>query len=729
MRPFPNYIQPDATDCGPSCLRIIIKYYGKTISLQKLREITFKARTGVSLLSLSDAAEKLGFRTRGVKLNFAKLEEIKLPCIIHWNQNHFVVVYKIRKDIIYISDPAIGPIKYTLKEFMTSWASTQDQEEAVGFALIFHTTPEFYQIENEHKTSRTGFLFLLVYIKPYRKLIIQLLFGFLTGSLLSLVFPFLTQAIVDVGITTNNISFIVLILIAQIVLTLSQTAVGFIRSWIMLHVSTRISISLVSDFLIKLMKLPISFFDTKMIGDLRQRIDDNGRIQSFLTGSLINMSFGIFTFIVYSIVLAVYNWSILLIFYFGSTVYVLWILLFLKKRKEIDYKRFSAASANQSNVYQLITGMQEIKLNGCEKQKRWEWEDIQARLFSVSIKGLSLNQNQQAGSILINQAKNIIISFLAAKAVVEGNLTLGMMMAVQYIIGRLNGPIQEFIGFIQAAQDAKISLDRLGEIYGKEDEEKGDQERIHELPRNKDISLENVIFQYEGPRSPIVLNKISLTIPENKTTAIVGVSGSGKTTLLKLLLGFYDPVEGSIKVGDIDFKQYSIETWRKNCGTVMQDGYIFSDTIAKNIAIGDNIPDKNKLLMAVEAANIREYIESLPMRYDTKIGQEGTGLSHGQKQRLLIARAIYKNPQFVFFDEATNALDSNNESTIMLNLNDFFAGKTVVIVAHRLSTVKNASQIVVLEKGEIAEIGTHRELINKKGMYYKLVKNQLELGG
>lgn len=728
MRNFPNYIQPDATDCGPTSLRIVIKYYGKNISLPLLREFTYKARAGVSLLSLSDAAEKLGFRTRGVKLNFAKLEEINLPCIIHWNQNHFVVIYKIKNDIIYISDPAIGLIKYTLKEFLKSWASTQSEEEPVGFALLLEPSPDFYKNEDDSAIKRTGFRFLVVYFKPYRKLIIQLLFGFLTGSLLSLIFPFLTQAIVDVGITTNNLSFIVLVLIAQLVLTLSQTAVGFIRSWIMLHVSTRISISLISDFLIKLMKLPINFFDTKMIGDIRQRIDDNGRIQSFLTGSLISMSFGIFIFIVYSVVLAVYDWSILLIFYFGSILYVLWILLFLKKRKEIDYKRFSVASANQSNVYQLITGMQEIKLNGCVKQKRWEWEDIQARIFSVSIQGLNLSQNQQAGSILINQAKNIVISFIAAKAVVEGNLTLGMMMAVQYIIGQLNGPIQEFIGFIQTAQDAKISLERLGEIYEKEDEEKDDQVRIHEIPPCKDITFDNVVFHYEGPRSPVILDRINLIIPENKITAIVGTSGSGKTTLIKLLLGFYDPSEGKIKIGNIEFKQFSIETWRRNCGTVMQDGYIFSDTIAKNIAVGDETPDKNKLYHAVDVANIREYIEALPLRYDTKIGQEGTGLSQGQKQRLLIARAIYKNPQFLFFDEATNALDTNNEKIIMTNLNEFFKGKTVVIVAHRLSTVKNADQIVVLEKGQIAEIGTHHELVDKKGMYYTLVKNQLELG-
>ncbi|KOH43325.1 peptidase domain-containing ABC transporter [Sunxiuqinia dokdonensis] len=733
MKRFPHYKQPDAMDCGPTALRIVAKYYGKHYNLHVLRELTYKSREGVSLLSLSDAAEKIGFRTQGVRLGFEQLEEATFPCILHWNQNHFVVVYKIRSNrsgaVVFISDPAVGLLQYSKDEFLRCWASTKEDGEQKGIALFMEPTPDFYSEKGE-KVNKAGFRYLLKYIKPYRRLILQLILGFLTGSLLSLILPFLTQAIVDVGIATNNLNFIVLVLVAQLVLTISQTAVGFVRSWIMLHVSVRVGISLISDFLIKLMKLPIRFFDTKMIGDLRQRIDDNQRIQSFLTGNLISMSFGVFMFIIYSFIMAYYDLRILLVFYAGSILYVTWILLFLKRRKEIDYKRFAVSADNQSNIYQLITGMQEIKLNSCEKQKRWEWERIQTSMFRVSIKGLMLQQNQQAGSVFINQAKNILISFISAKAVIEGDLTLGMMVAVQYIIGQLNSPINEFIGFIQTAQDAKISLERLGEIHEREEEEPADMQKIEELPvqSQRTLKIENLSFHYEGPRSPRVLKDINLTIPENKITAIVGASGSGKTTLLKLLLGFYPPNEGKISLGDIEFQQFSMDMWRKKCGTVMQDGYIFSDTIANNIAVADDIPDKDRLFHSVTTANIREYIEGLPLRYNTKIGQEGVGLSQGQKQRILIARAVYKNPEFLFFDEATNALDANNEKEIMSNLDEFFQGKTVVTVAHRLSTVKNADQIIVLDKGEITEIGTHSELVDRKGTYYNLVKNQLELG-
>ncbi len=732
MAKFTFYQQPDAMDCGPTCLRMVARFFGKHFPMNMLRDLTYQTREGVSLLTLSDAAEKIGFRTIGARLTIGQLEEVPLPAILHWNQNHFVVLYKIsgkgKKGREYhIADPANGLIKYNSTEFRRFWGAMLSNDEPAGVALLIEPTPEFYREEGE-AGNPVGFGFLTKYLRPYRKLITQLFLGFITGSLLSLLFPFLTQAIVDVGITTNNLSFIVLVLIAQLVLMISQTASGFIRSWIMLHVSARVSISLISDFLIKLMKLPVRFFDTKMIGDLRQRIDDNQRIQSFLTNSLVNMSFGIFMFIIYSFVLAYYSWSILAIFYAGSALYILWILLFLKKRKELDNRRFEVASANQSNIYQLITGMQEIKLNNCEKQKRWEWERIQARLFKVSVKALMLHQNQQAGSLFINQAKNILIIFIAAKSVLDGNMTLGMLVAVQFIIGQLNGPIQDFITFITSAQDARISLERLGEIHKKDNEEDPMSSLNREMPGIRELSVENVMFQYEGPKSPKVLENILMEIPQNKVTAIVGPSGSGKTTLIKLLLGFYQPVEGRIKIGGIELCQFSMEWWRSQCGVVMQDGFIFSDTIINNIAVGETTPDKERLLQAVVLANIRETIEKLPLRYNTRIGQEGISLSQGQKQRILIARAIYKNPAFLFFDEATNALDANNEKVITENLSGFYQGKTVVVVAHRLSTVRNADQIIVLQEGKITESGKHSELIDRKGAYYNLVRNQLELG-
>ncbi len=728
MSNFPIHKQLDAMDCGPTCLKMVAEHYGRKYSLQNLRSQSFITREGVSLLGISDAAEAIGFRTMGVKTSLQKMkDEDPTPFIAHWKQDHFVVVYKISKTNVYVADPGHGLVNYTCQEFEKQWATTTQESENVGVALLLEPTPTFYEMDGEqHK--RTSFSFLLKYLKPHKKFLVQLALGMLLGSLLQLIFPFLTQSVVDVGINTQNLNFVYLVLAAQMVLFVARMATDFIRGWILLHISTRINISLISDFLIKLMKLPVGFFDSKMIGDLMQRIGDHDRIEHFLTSETLNILFSFVNMIIFGGVLAYYSWKIFAIFLIGTILYVCWILLFMRKRRELDFKRFQQAADNQSNLFQLITGMQEIKLNNCEKQKRWEWERIQARLFKISIKGLALSQYQQAGSVFFNEGKNILITIMAATFVIKGDMTLGMMMAIQYITGQLNSPIAQMINFVQSTQDAKISMERLGEIHERDDEEKIDSPKIAELPEQKDIKIENLTFQYEGPHSPKVLDNINLQIPQNKVTAIVGTSGSGKTTLIKLLLGFYPPVKGKILISNSTLDNYSQRMWRNKCGVVMQDGFIFSDTIANNIAVSDEQLNRKKLLNAVKTANIQNFIEDLPLSYNTKIGQEGSGTSQGQKQRMLIARAVYKNPEYIFLDEATNALDANNEKVIMENLNEFFEGRTVVIVAHRLSTVKNADQIIVLDKGKVVETGNHKELANKRGAYYQLVKNQLELG-
>lgn len=718
-------------DCGPTCLRMIADHYGRHYTLETLRQRCYIGRDGVSLLGISEAAESIGFRSMGVHISFEQLCEAPLPCIVHWHQNHFVVVYDINKkrNIVKVDDPAQGKVKYTTEEFLSGWISTRNEGKDEGVALLLETTPDFYAAEDE-KPDKAKLSFVLQYLRPFKKLIVQLFLGMLLGTLLQLIFPFLTQSIVDYGIGNDNLNFVIVILIAQLTLYVAQTAVEFIRSWILLHISTRINISIISDFLMKLMRLPIRFFDTKLIGDLMQRIGDHSRIESFLTSTTLNTLFSFVNLIVFSIVLALYSLKLFTVFLVASVLYVLWIVLFLKKRKELDAKRFAQASAEQSNLFQLITGMQEIKLNNCERQKRWEWESIQAKLFRVSIKGLALSQYQQSGAFFINETKNILISFVSAASVINGDMTLGMMTAVQYIIGQLNSPINQMIGFIQSAQDAKISLERLAEIHNREDEEQSTMyNEQYALSKREDViseslKIENLTFRY-NELSDNVLEDISLEIPSGKVTAIVGMSGSGKTTLVKLLLGFYPPTKGEIRVGGAKLESSRPSDWRARCGVVLQDGFIFSDTIARNIAVGEENIDSARLLEAVRVANIREMIEGLPLGYNTKIGQEGQGLSQGQRQRILIARAVYKNPDFLFFDEATNALDANNEHTIMENLEQFFNGRTVVVVAHRLSTVKNADKIVVLRHGKICESGTHAELVAQKGDYYELVRNQI----
>ena len=776
MNQFTFYQQHDTMDCGPTCIRMVAKHYGKAVNMELLRTNSQISKEGVSLLGIAEAAEKVGFNAKGVSLTYEELTKgAKLPAILHWEQNHFVVLPPFstkwrRGRGIRIADPGKGMVTYTKEEFCKHWLSTKDENtgEPLGVALLLEPTPGFYkeQDSSEAPSSRGGFGevknkglgwgILLGYLKQNKKYIFQVFLAMGIASLLQLIFPFLTQSIVDTGINTNNLPFIYLVLIAQFMLFFSRTIVEFIRSRLLLYISTHINASILSDFWIKLMRLPMSFFDTKMTGDIIQRLGDHKRIESFLTGSTLSVLFSLVNLVLFSVVLLLYNKTIFFIFAIGSILYFFWIKLFLKFRRQLNYKQFAIASKENTATMQLIYGMQEIKLNGAEQLKRWEWENLQARLFKLNFKGLSLSQYQQAGVFFINEGKNILITFFVAKAVLDGQLTLGAMLAIQSIIGQLNSPVEQLISFTQSAQDAKISLERLNEIHQLEEEETPSNSPagrgLNTLPSDRTICFNDVTYTYPGAGNEPVLKNISCLIPEGKVTAIVGMSGSGKTTMLKLLLKFYENYTGEIsltpnlqnnrdrlspqsgegsnspKTKGTSLKYISPRFWRRQCGSVMQDGYIFNDSIAKNIAVSDEVPDYNKLVHASRVANILSFIESMPLGFNTKIGAEGNGISAGQKQRILIARAVYKDPEYLFFDEATNSLDANNERTIMENLQEFFKSKTVIIVAHRLSTVQHADNIIVLHNGMITEQGTHNELTQKRGEYYELVKNQLELG-
>ena len=732
MNKFKVERQHDSMQCGIACLQMICNYYGKEYSLDSLSKICFATTEGVSMLGISETATSLGFHVVNVKCTVKTLTEVSLPSILHWNQNHFVVLYRVKNEKkFYIADPGKELVTYSLEEFKKHWISTNSNGQDKGIAMFLETTPTFFthKMEDNKKISeKRSFHFLFGYVKKYRKYFGQVILGLIVGSLSQLVLPFLTQSIVDVGIKNQDIGFVWLILFGQLMLTISRTAIDFIRRWLLLHISLRINISLVSDFFIKLLKLPMSFFDTKLMGDLMQRMNDHSRVNNFLTQQTLNITFAMLTFVVFTVVLFFYNKLVFAIFLLGSILYGVWMALFLKRRKLLDYELFEQQAINNNKTYEFITTIQESKLQDCEQRRRWEWEDTQAELFGVQMKSLKLQQTLEAGSIFINEVKNIIITVVAATAVIHGQMTLGMMLAVQYIIGQLNSPVEQLMNFFYSLQDVKISLERINEIHRAEDENGKNGLRTSLTDNNKGIDIEHIMFKYDPHALRKTLDDVTIRIPNGKVTAIVGASGSGKTTLVKLMLGYYPVLEGQVNIGGTDINTLNKKWWRRQCGVVMQDGVIFSESIARNIAIDDGDIDKERLLKAARIACIHDYVMSLPLKYNTKIGRDGVGLSQGQRQRILIARAVYKNPDYIFLDEATNSLDANNERAIVENLDTFYRGKTVVIVAHRLSTVRNADQIVVIDHGKVVETGNHETLTAKRGAYYNLVKNQLELG-
>ena len=723
MKRPPLVRQHDSMQCGAACLVSICSYYGMQVPLHRAEELCGGSRRGVSLYGLSEAATSLGFRTQAGKFDMNLLKRLILPCILHWDSNHFVILYKVAKGKFSIADPGKGYITYTEDEFRQHWLTINSGGFERGVALMLSPDTTLISkdpsIKHHHSLSR-----LFRHFSKYRYNLTQVLVILILSCIFQLIMPFLAQSIVDVGISKREINIIWLILVGEFTIITAQTVTDFCRRWLLMHISMRVNLSLVSDFLAKLLRMPMRFFDVKLVGDILQRIGDHSRVQSFLTGQTLNFLFSIVSILIFGVILFVFDHWIFLIFLIWSIIVCGWISIFLHRRKILDYEVFDRQGLNQDITFEFISNLQEIKLQDCSQRKRWEWEDSQASLFHTRMKAMKLQQTQEGGSIFINELKNIVITVISAQAVINGNISLGAMLAIQYIIGQLNSPVESLMSFIYSLQDVKISLDRINEIHDIEDEERKDTKPINP----DDIYIKDVDFKYDNNSRNKALDNVNIKIHHGKINAIVGASGSGKTTLVKLLLAYYKPTAGEIKIGDTDLQEISVKEWRKRCGVVVQDGVIFSDTIARNIASADGDIDIDRLIYAAETANILDFILSLPMKFDTFIGRRGVGLSQGQKQRILIARAVYRNPEYIFFDEATNSLDTRNEREIVDKLRSFYSGKTVVIVAHRLSTVKEADNIIVLDHGTVVEQGSHNELVAKTGTYYQLIRNQLELG-
>ncbi len=713
-------------DCGPTCLKIIFEYYDIKIPINILRDLTNTSKIGVNLKSIQNTAEEFGFNTIGGEITFEELmKEANFPLIAHWNGNHFIVVYKVTKKHIYTVDPAFGKIKYTHKDFKSKWCSIDDK----GIVLLFEFDKNkiFKNIQNTNQISKLNFV--KKYLFKYKNLLFQLFLSLCIVSLFQLLIPVLTQKIIDEGVIKKNKNLVIVLLYAQIALLIGRTIIESTRSYIIFNLSIKFNLHLIADFLSKLMKLPLSFFNTKMVGDIFQRISDHHRIENIMTNHSIMIFFSLLNFFIYSFLLISYDLNIFYLFSIGSIVYILWILIFLKKREFLDHQKFKLVSEEKNKLLELIQGIQEIKLNNAEKIRKEKWEEIQINIYDLEKRTVKLEMIQSNGSNLINEFKNIFLVFYTSLLVINNEISFGTMMAISLIIGQLNGPISQFIGFIYNLQDAKISLERILEIHEKENEELEYYSSESNKDNNSiegDIEFKNVSFTYPGSITPSLKN-INIIIPKGKTTAIVGPSGSGKTTILRLILRYYDKYSGEINLNNLNLNSISHKKWRENIGFVLQDGFIFSDSIINNIAINDKNPNYNKVCSALKIANLNDFVENLPLKLNTKIGEEGIGLSGGQKQRILISRAVYKNPKFIFFDEATSSLDANNEKIISQNLTNFFTKKTSIIIAHRLSTIINADQIIVMNNGEIVEVGTHKKLLNNKGLYYDLIKNQIEM--